>query len=162
MSRNLPTDNVAGLIHIIYKRGSHDCICKGMVHFQGLLGARFPKHCHGEALLEVGRCPGRRPLLGFWRSWLHLMRYQNRCLDACRWLRAIAVETIEAQRAEVQEIVRHKGKYESAMVQADRARENRLPLTACFVVLWANWLQNSPEKLIFDGTLHVIYTTSTV
>lgn len=81
-----------------------------------------------------------------------LIRYQNDCLDSCRWLRAIAVDTIEAQRAQVREVVRHKGKYDSAMMQADRAKENKLPLTASSVVLWSNWLQTEEDKLIFGGT----------
>ena len=73
----------------------------------------------------------------------------------CRWLRAIAVDTIEAQRAEIQEVVRHKGKYDSAMVQADVAKENRLPLSARFCLLWANLLKESTDEYIFDGTYNV-------
>ena len=76
-------------------------------------------------------------------------------LNVSRWLRAIALDNIEAQRAQITEVVRQRGKYDSALVMADKAKENKLPLSHRFATLWSNMLVDvtSPEKMIFDGEI---------
>lgn len=71
-----------------------------------------------------------------------------------RWLRAIAIETLESQRAQIAECVRQRGTYESAMVKAMDSTENRLPLTNKFTILWQNLLlAESPDRMIVDGEI---------
>ncbi|GAQ92528.1 hypothetical protein KFL_010410010, partial [Klebsormidium nitens] len=69
------------------------------------------------------------------------------------WLRAIALDNIETLRAQITEVVRQRGKYDSALVMADKAKENKLPLSYRFATLWSNMLVDvtSPQKMIFDG-----------
>jgi hypothetical protein len=45
----------------------------------------------------------------------------------CRWLCAMALETIEGQRAALQDVMRQRPDYDSAMCQALKAKENSLP-----------------------------------
>ena len=71
----------------------------------------------------------------------------------CRWLRAIALDTIEAKRAQIAEVVRQRGAYDSAIMKAINADENKLPLKYRFAVFWSNMLVDvtSPTDMIFDG-----------
>lgn len=50
-------------------------------------------------------------------------------------------------------MVRQRGKYDSAIIIAVNADENKLPLGYRFAALWSNMLVdvNSPADMIFDG-----------
>jgi hypothetical protein len=58
----------------------------------------------------------------------------------CRWLCAMALETIEGQRAALQDVMRQLPDYDSAMCQALKAKENSLPLCPRFQFFWSNLL----------------------
>ena len=81
----------------------------------------------------------------------------------CRWLRAIALDTIEAQRAQIAEVVRQRGKYNSAIVSAANSDDNKLSLKYRCATLWSNMLVDvdSPSKMIFPGKNKKVHRTFT-
>jgi hypothetical protein len=58
----------------------------------------------------------------------------------CRWLCAMALKTIEGQRAALQDVMRQRPDYDSAICQALKAKENSLPLCPRFQFFWSDLL----------------------
>jgi hypothetical protein len=52
----------------------------------------------------------------------------------------MALETIEGQRAALQDVMRQRPDYDSAMCQALKVKENSLPLCPRFQFFWSDLL----------------------
>jgi hypothetical protein len=72
----------------------------------------------------------------------------------CRWVCAMALETIEGQRAALQDVMRQRPDYDSAMCQALKAKENSLPLCPRFQFFWSDLLisLDTPQLMSFDDS----------
>jgi hypothetical protein len=72
----------------------------------------------------------------------------------CRWLCAMALETIEGQRGALQDVMRQRLDYDRNMCQALKAKENSLPLCPRFHFSWSNLLisLDTPQLMSFGDS----------
>jgi hypothetical protein len=72
----------------------------------------------------------------------------------CRCLCAMALETIEGQRAALQDVMRPRPDYDSAIVQALKVDENSPPLCLRFRFFWSDLLisLNTPQLMSFSNS----------
>jgi hypothetical protein len=72
----------------------------------------------------------------------------------CRWLCAMALETIEGQRAALQDVMRQRLDYDSAMCQSLKAKKNSLPLCPWFQFFWSDLLisLDTPQLMFFGDS----------
>jgi hypothetical protein len=72
----------------------------------------------------------------------------------CRWLCAVALETIDGQWAALQDVMCQRPDYDSAICQALKAKENSLQLCPRFKFFWSELLisMDTPQLMSFGDS----------